>query len=95
MAWWPIGLYRVDGQSMLPTYGHYDLLIGWRWFTPGPGQVVVADHDLMIIKRITKADSKGYWLEGDNSDLSTDSRTFGYVTRSQLRARVILRVAKG
>ena len=38
---------------------------------------------------------KGHvWLEGDNSDVSSDSRTYGPVPYALLKSRVFYRVSK-
>jgi nickel-type superoxide dismutase maturation protease len=90
---WPLGLYRVAGESMLPTYRPGDTLLGWRWFRPHAGQVVVAVHDgRPLIKRVAQVDGPHIWLLGDNPDASTDSRHFGAISRPALRARVIARL---
>lgn len=63
------------------------------------GDVVVAirqdPSERKIIKRIHSIDDAGtIFLVGDNPDplASTDSRTFGSVTRDQIRARVRWRI---
>ena len=86
---WPLGLYRVAGESMLPTYQPGDLLLGWRWFRPRPGRVVVAWRQQPLIKRIIRLTPDGVWLEGDNTAASTDSRSFGPVEVGRLEAVII------
>ena len=91
---WPFHIYRVSGTSMLPTYQPEDTLLGFRWFTPRIGQVVVLSHlGRSIIKRITKIDGSAIWVEGDNGPKSTDSRNFGYVDRSEVEARIIAHIS--
>ena len=58
-----------------------------------PGDVVVVRHperaDLEIIKRVHSIDAAGtIFLIGDNPAASSDSRTFGAVTREQIVALV-------
>jgi len=90
MPTWPFGLYRVAGDSMLPTYRPGDTLLGLRWFTPRAGQVVVAAWaGRPIIKRITAIDSSAITLTGDNPSASTDSRHFGPIQKNQLQAKII------
>jgi phage repressor protein C with HTH and peptisase S24 domain len=86
---WPIGLYRVAGDSMLPTYQPGDTLLGWRWFSPAPGQIVVVTRDRLLIKRIVKISGPHIFIEGDNSASSTDSRHFGPVARRDVIAKII------
>ncbi len=80
---------------MLPTYRPGDLLVGWRWFKPHIGQIVIAQTDRLLVKRITRIEPDGYWLEGDNKALSRDSRRFGSVGRSALVYTVLRRIARG
>lgn len=90
---WPIGLYRVSGESMLPGYAPGDVLLGLHWFRPRPGQVVVALHSgKHLIKRLIRVDPDGIWLEGDNAAHSTDSRHYGLLRKNQLRAKIIAKL---
>lgn len=90
---WPLRLYRVAGESMLPAYAPGDTLVGWCWFTPRVGRVVVARHGgRPLIKRITAISEQGVWLEGDNPGHSTDSRHFGPLNRAHLEAHIIARL---
>jgi hypothetical protein len=78
---------------MLPTYRPNDTLLGWTWFTPGVGQVVVLSHaERPLIKRITKIDGTMIWVEGDNKSDSIDSRNFGFISRSKLKSHIIARL---
>ena len=45
-------------------------------------------QNLILIKRITHLNGEQITVEGDNSDHSTDSRSFGEILRSQVLARV-------
>lgn len=92
MRFWPIGLYRVSGDSMIPTYRSGDTLLGLRWFVPRLGQIVVAHTNKPLIKRITRITNGQIWIEGDNPDHSTDSRHFGPVARRQIEAKIIARL---
>lgn len=87
---WPLGLYRVRGESMRPLLAPGQLVLGTRWFRPQVGQIVVARlGGRLVIKRISRLEAGSVWLEGDNAVLSTDSRHFGAVAQSALQARVI------
>jgi phage repressor protein C with HTH and peptisase S24 domain len=85
---------------MLPTYQPGDTLLGWRWFRPRAGQVVVARQaGRPLIKRVARLEpltsatpGGAVWLLGDNPAASTDSRHFGAVDRRALEARIILRL---
>lgn len=93
MPIWPLGFYRVAGDSMLPTYRPGDTLLGLRWFRPRPGQVVVAlEKGRPLIKRITAIVDPAITLTGDNPAASTDSRHFGPVHKNQLIAKIIVKI---
>ena len=89
---WPLGLYRVQGESMLPTYQPGDTLVGLRYFAPKKGDIVIVERDRPIIKRITHINVEGIFVEGDNPRRSTDSRSFGLIRRDQVEAKVIFKL---
>jgi phage repressor protein C with HTH and peptisase S24 domain len=92
MKLWPLGLYRVAGDSMQPTYQPGDTVLGLRLFRPKRGDVVIAHTDRPLIKRVTHVNAEGVFVEGDNPRRSTDSRTFGRLRRDQLEARVLFKL---
>jgi len=61
-----------------------------------PGQVVAfwepGRIDLLAVKRIDRAVPGGWWVLGDNSDSSTDSRGFGAVEPTAVVGRLIWRL---
>lgn len=83
------GLARITviGASMAPT-----LLHGERWLvTPGrvrAGRLVLLREPdrpaLHTVKRVIRIVSEGIWVEGDNVDVSRDSRHFGVVPRENV-----------
>lgn len=94
----------IEGASMAPTLlpGDQALVIVPRRF--GRDDVVVVEHpgrpayemvkrlvglpgDL-VGERVLAADE--FWVEGDFAQASTDSRSFGPVTREELKAKVVL-----
>jgi signal peptidase I len=75
---------------MEPTLHAGELVVGWRWFKPRAGDIVVARlPERLVIKRVIRIAPEGAWLEGDNAAASTDSRQFGYAAVRQLEAKVI------
>lgn len=104
-----ITIYRVDGESMLPTYrdGSFIPVL----LTPNQqfdrGDVVVIEYQgetkIRFVKRLTglpgdtvvfKDDSltldvEEYFVEGDNSSFSTDSRNYGPIKQSQIIGKVL------
>jgi nickel-type superoxide dismutase maturation protease len=94
-SFWPISRYRISGQSMLPTLKPNSSVITFNWYyhfaDPKKDDLVVLMHNSrVIIKRIKEIKKNKIWLEGDNLEESTDSRTFGWVDKSKLLAKVIL-----
>jgi nickel-type superoxide dismutase maturation protease len=94
----------IDGPSMAPTLlpGDWALIVVPRSYRRG--DVVVVEHPgrpgYEMVKRLTgvPGDTVGervlgadeYWVEGDFAQASTDSRSFGPVTRDELKAKVVL-----
>jgi hypothetical protein len=75
---------------MLPSLEPGQVLLGIGWFRPRVGNIVVASRpDRPLIKRITKIEGRLIWIEGDNRSFSTDSRHFGPIDRTALKARII------
>lgn len=89
MKFLSFGLYKVRGQSMEPGLRAGSVVVGWRWFKPRVGDVVVIRHDRPLIKRVIDVKKDKIWVEGDNKSASTDSRHFGYVGPQDLEAKVI------
>jgi signal peptidase I len=90
MIRFPLALYRVSGESMTPAYHPGDMVVGWRWYKPKVGQVVVVKvNDRLVIKRVTEFINNRVWLEGDNLEASTDSRVFGWLPASCLEAKAL------
>jgi len=42
-----------------------------------------------------RADENGLWVEGDNKDASTDSRTWGLLAPREIVGRVLIRYRRG
>lgn len=82
---------------MLPTLRDGQLVMISHLREPREGAIVVANHPVSgtpIIKRLTKIETDGYWLEGDAHDPATaatsqDSWVFGAVPREAITATVI------
>jgi inner membrane protease subunit 1 len=94
---------EIEGSSMEPSLlpGEWALAVRRRLKV---GAVVVVEHptrpDFELVKRVVAApgDAVGgrrlgaaeWWVQGDASGASTDSRAFGPVPRSAVRGRVVL-----
>jgi phage repressor protein C with HTH and peptisase S24 domain len=100
----------VEGDSMEPTYGAGDWLLGrWANYTlvgfnkVRAGDVVVIERDeqpgIFYVKRISEARrSEGHmptiFLLSDNS-AGTDSRQWGWLPITNVRAKILFRMKKG
>jgi len=86
-----LGLRRIQGNSMLPTFKNGKIVVVSSLLTPCVGQVAIArlvGED--VIKRIRAVTSDGkYYLEGDNHLESVDSREYGAVSPDQILGVVI------
>ena len=94
----------VEGNSMEPTYGAGDWLMG-RWATYKTtglnrlkaGEVVVIERDeqpgIFYVKRVSEIRSSNgevpaIYVLSDN-DAGTDSRTWGWLPISSVRAKIL------
>lgn len=86
--WYP---RRVVGNSMAPTYRDGQIVIVSLFRGYKINDVVVAYvNKREVIKRIKDISPDGrLYLIGDNLEKSTDSRSFGWVTDSNISGKVI------
>ena len=90
-------IIQVCGDSMSPTYKDKEYLIGCRIHTkPKVGEVYVfksPERNACVIKRISMIDTRGkkpqYYVLGDNSRVSNDSRYYGYLSSRSLVCKII------
>lgn len=83
---------------MTPTFQDGDKLfvskLYYRIFSPKPKDIIVLKDPRsrrLILKRIIKIDGKKYFVQGDNSLKSTDSRQFGGVNKKTIVGKVLFR----
>jgi len=63
------------------------------------GKVIVLERDampgIMQIKRVVRVEDSALWVEGDNKQMSTDSRNWGVVRPHEIRGIVMFRYRRG
>ena len=96
----PLQRFRVEDTSMRPVVQPGDRLLVARWLRPGRGSlVVVRDPEYpstFLLKRVARVEPNGDLLvQGDNPNVSRDSRHFGSVARRLVVGRAFYRYLPG
>lgn len=91
-------IFRVQGDSMLPTVKDGDAVMIIPTKSIEIGDVVLSDHpyrsSVKILKRVSEINADGrYSLTGDNPTESTDSRTFGTVPIEYIYGKAVCRIS--
>ena len=92
----PLQRFRVEDTSMRPVVQPGDRLLVGRWLRPRRGSlVVVRDPEYpstFLLKRVARVEPNGDLLvQGDNPNVSRDSRHFGPVARQLIVGRAFYR----
>jgi len=78
----------IEGLSMIPTLAPGEWWIARRTSVIRSGDLVVLEHPvfpgIIAVKRAIRQTEDGWWVEGDNPQVSTDSRDFGPVPSDHL-----------
>ena len=89
--------YVCEGRSMNPTLKDGEVVLVDREAEIEVGDIVVAKHPIEqiseVVKRVKSINERGhYFLIGDNTNDSTDSRHYGAVTREYIKGKVVARL---
>jgi phage repressor protein C with HTH and peptisase S24 domain len=91
MVW---GLAVVRGRSMRPTLRDGDRLLVRYGAAPRVGRLAVVrlPDGVVAVKRVTRREPGGWWVERDNPDEGVDSWTAGAIPDADVLGRVVRRV---
>lgn len=78
---------------MAPAIKPGAFLLGSAWINPKPGHVVVVKREPPSIKRVKKIEGHKAWIEGDNKEASTDSRSYGPVNVEDIKAVIFMKLS--
>lgn len=77
---------------MQPALKPGALILGSALPAPKLGRIVIVNRSPVSVKRVKDIVDNQYWVEGDNEAASIDSRSYGYVDRSDIAAIVLLKL---
>ena len=91
----PFTRIRIVGPSMEPAMRSGDWWIVRRTRRLRPGDAVLMAHprrpEALVVKRLERRDPEGWWVLGDNAEMSEDSRQFGTVPPDLIVGRLVRR----
>ncbi|MBI5884939.1 S26 family signal peptidase [archaeon] len=94
LSWLSLKRFKVNGGSMKPCLNEGDRVLAFTCRKSIQGlkendlAVAVDFEGRKVVKRVKAVEGNGYWLQGDNTDESIDSRHYGLVSREQIIGRV-------
>ena len=84
---------KIDGDSMNPSMNHGDEFIFEKYLNQKIclGDILLFSHPYLkkknLVKRVTKIkEGDLFFLEGDNPNYSSDSRSFGFIKKDKIIA---------
>lgn len=99
LAWPPLMRVAIAERSMEPALAPGDWWLVRRWGPVREGSVLILEQPgragLLVAKRAIRREGAGWWVEGDNAAVSTDSRTYGAAPDTAIRGVLWLRYRRG
>ena len=95
LQWWrTLGTARVSGESMRPTLHPGDLLLVRHRARPRVGRLAVVrlPGRGLAVKRVTRREADGWWVERDNPSAGVDSWLVGAIPDADVVALVVCRL---
>ena len=89
-----LGMALVHGRSMLPTLRDGDRLLVVHGGSPKVGRLLVVrlPGGVIAVKRATRREPGGWWVERDNPAEGVDSWSVGAIADSEVLAVVVMRL---
>jgi len=86
-----------SGKVLIINRLRYGLRLPWmqryliRWSNPKTGEVVIfyTPSGELAVKRCVETDKTGFFAEGDNQNVSYDSRSYGFVPIDNIIGKVL------
>lgn len=83
---------RVEGRSMFPTYRHGQYVLVAKFAIIDDGDVIVfklPTEEHTFVKRVDHMVEDEYYVLGDNTNNSKDSRHYGLIKKEYIIGRVV------
>ena len=92
----PYGIAVVTGRSMEPTLRAGDRLLAAYGGRPRPGDLVLVrlPGRPLAVKRATRREPGGWWVERDNPDEGVDSWVVGTLADEDVLGVVVVRLSR-
>jgi nickel-type superoxide dismutase maturation protease len=88
----PYQVFTIQGKSMEPTLKEGTTLVVKKTKKVKLQDIIALYHpqdQRIIVKRLVRITNTGYFVKGDNSDSSTDSRNFGVVNKERIIGKIV------